>query len=149
MALADLIRPEMVVIPLKSESKPEIIRELVQVIKAAGKIEDVDSVFDAVMERESKCSTGLEKGLAVPHAKTTAVSTLTVSLGIAPAGVDFEALDGKPSKMFLLLLAPPDQSGPHIQALAETARLASSPTFISSVVASSSAEEVAAWFTEE
>ena len=120
MALLDLIDTDVVKVPLQGRTKNEAIRELVETLRDAGKIADVEPVYDAVIARESMGSTGLENGIAVPHAKTRAVRKLTMALGISPQGVDFQAIDGKPSKLFFLLLAPPDQSGPHIQALAAT-----------------------------
>jgi len=63
--------------------------------------------------------------------------------------VDFQAIDGKPSKLFFLLLAPPDQSGPHIQALAEIARITRSPSFCSTIVNAPNADAVVALFSED
>jgi len=85
----------------------------------------------------------------VPHAKTDAVRKLTMALGIAPAGVDFEAIDGNPSHLFFLLLASPDQSGPHIEALAEIARITRSKAFYKMLITAGSAEEVVELFKEE
>lgn len=143
MAIADLIRPEVVKVPLAGKTKNEVIRELVQVLLDAGRITELESVYDALLTREALGSTGLEQGVAVPHAKTRAVRQLTAAIGIAPQGVDFQSADGEPSRLFFLLLAPPDQSGPHIQALAEIARLAQSPTFLRLLAGASSAREVA------
>jgi len=143
MALADLIRPEVVKVPLVGKTKNEVIRELVQLLLDAGRITEMESVYDALLTREALGSTGLEQGIAVPHAKTRAVGRLTAAIGIAPQGVDFQSADGQPSKLFFLLLAPPDQSGPHIQALAEIARLAKSPTFLRLLAGASSGKEVA------
>jgi PTS system nitrogen regulatory IIA component len=143
MALVDLIRPEVVKVPLAGKTKNEVIRELVQVLLDAGRITELESVYDALLTREALGSTGLEQGVAVPHAKTRAVRQLTAAIGIAPQGVDFQSADGEPSKLFFLLLAPPDQSGPHIQALAEIARLAKSPTFLRLLTEASSGREVA------
>ncbi len=142
MALADLIRPEVVKVPLAGKTKNEVIRELVQVLLDAGRINELESVYDALLTREALGSTGLEKGVAVPHAKTRAVRQLTAAIGIAPQGVDFQSADGEPSKLFFLLLAPPDQSGPHIQALAEIARLANSSTFLRLLASAGSGREV-------
>ena len=142
MALADLIRPEVVKVPLAGKTKNEVIRELVQLLLDAGRIPVLESVYDALLTREALGSTGLEQGIAVPHAKTPAVRRLTAAIGIAPRGVDFQSADGQPSKIFFLLLAPPDQSGPHIQALAEIARLAKSPTFLRLLSGASSPQEV-------
>ena len=148
MALADLIRPEVVKVPLAGKTKNEVIRELVQLLLDAGRITELESVYDALLTREALGSTGLEQGIAVPHAKTRAVRRLTAAIGISPQGVDFQSADGEPSKLFFLLLAPPDQSGPHIQALAEIARLAKSATFLRLLVGASSGKEVAELISE-
>jgi fructose-specific phosphotransferase system IIA component len=142
MALADLISPEVVKIPLTARTKEEALRELVRVLLDAGRIPELESVCDALLAREALGSTGLEQGIAVPHAKTRAVTQLTAAIGIAPQGIDFQSLDGRPSRLFFLLLAPPDQSGPHIEALAEIARLARSPTFLRLLGEASSPQEV-------
>jgi fructose-specific phosphotransferase system IIA component len=149
MALLDLISPEVVKVPLESRTKNEVIRELVGLLRDAGKISEVQPVHDAVIARENMGSTGLENGIAVPHAKTRAVRKLTMALGVSPQGVDFQSIDGKPSKLFFLLLAPPDQSGPHIQALAEIARITKSPSFCSAIANAPDAEAVVALFNED
>ena len=87
-------------------------------------------------------STGLQDGIAVPHGKTDAVSGLTLAIGISPNGVDYDALDGEPSKLFFLLVAPPDQSGPHVMALSDIAKLARSKAFCKALVHAESAQEV-------
>jgi fructose-specific phosphotransferase system IIA component len=148
MALADLISPEVVKVPLAAKTKPEVIRELVQLLLDAGKIPEFHTVHDALLAREALGSTGLEQGIAVPHAKTKAVPSLTVAIGIAPQGIDFQSVDGKPSNLFFLLLAPPDQSGPHIQALAEIARLSKSQTFLRLLGSAATPREVVELFRE-
>ena len=90
MALIDLVSVDIVKIPLDSTDKPDVLRELVQVLKDAGGIEDFDTALKAVQDREDKQSTGLERGIAVPHGKTDAVSSLKLVIGIAPQGIDFE-----------------------------------------------------------
>ncbi len=142
MALIDLIIQEVVRVPLASTSKPEIIRELLGVLTEAGEISEIEPVYTAIMEREAKGSTGLEDGIAVPHAKTDVVKKLTIAVGISKKGADFDALDGKLSHLFFLLLAPPGQSGPHIEALAEIARLMRSKSLYESLVHASSPQEV-------
>jgi len=149
MALVDLIRPEVVKVPLVSTTKSEVIRELVECLRDAGKISDVEAVVEALMKRESMGSTGLEQGIAVPHAKTQAVNSLTVALGLSPKGIDFQAIDGNPSKLFFLLLAPPDQSGPHIEALADIARITKSQAFCRTLIGSTSPAGVVELFSED
>lgn len=142
MALIDMVVEKIVKIPLESKDKPDVLRELVQILKDAGEIDDFNIVLKAVQEREDKQSTGLEKSIAVPHAKTTAVSSLKLAIGIAPEGIDFDSLDGELSKLFFLLVASPEQSGPHVEALAEIAKLASSTSFCKALIRSENAQEV-------
>ena len=142
MALIDMVTERIVKIPLESKDKPDALRELVRILKDAEEIDDFECVLNAVQEREDKQSTGLEKGIAVPHAKTTAVSSLKLAIGIAPQGIDFDSLDKEPSMLFFLLLAPPSQSGPHVEALAEIAKLACSKSFCKALIRSENAREV-------
>ncbi len=142
MALIDLMNEDIVKIPLDSKDKPDVLRELVQVLKDTGAIDDFDMALKAVQDREDKQSTGLEKGIAVPHGKTDAVSSLKIAIGIAPQGIDFDSLDGQDAKLFFLLLAPTGYSGPHVEALAEIAKLAQSKAFCQALVNANSAEEV-------
>jgi fructose-specific phosphotransferase system IIA component len=149
MALVDLITPEVVKVPLVAVDKYGVIDELIQVLENAGKIGDKARVVDAIYKREALGSTGLEFGIAVPHAKTEEVKEITVAIGIAPQGIEFDAIDGKPSKLFFLILAAPDQSGPHIEALAEIAKLSRSKAFLEALIHASSAQEVVDLFREE
>ncbi|HEX42672.1 MAG TPA: PTS sugar transporter subunit IIA [Phycisphaerales bacterium] len=142
MSLIDLVSEKVVKIPLQSNDKPDVLRELVQILKDAGEIDDYDTVLKAVQDREDKLSTGLQAGIAVPHAKTSAVSSLKLALGIAPQGIDFDSMDGLPTKLFFLLIASPDRSGPHVEALAEIAKLARSQAFCNALVNARSAGEV-------
>jgi fructose-specific phosphotransferase system IIA component len=148
MALIDLIQEDVVRVPLAAGTKEGIIRELVQTLAAAGKVSDPEAAARAVLDREARGSTGLEEGVAVPHGKTPAVESLAIAVGVAPRGVDFSALDGQPSNLFFLILAPPDQSGPHIEALAEIARLCRSKAFCRTLASSRDAREVVELFQD-
>ncbi len=149
MALVDLISEEVVKVPLSSTDKPGVLRELLQILKDAGMVDDYDRVLEAIYKREELGSTGLEEGIAVPHAKTDAVKSLTIAIGISPQGIDFHSLDGKPSQLFFLMLALPNQSGPHIEALAEIAKLSKSRAFCNALINAKSAKEVVALFRED
>ena len=148
MALVELIEEEIIKTPLLAQNKHEAMKELVAILYDAKKIDDPEPVLDAVHTREDKASTGLEDGIAVPHARTDKVKNLTMSIGISPQGVDFDALDGKPSHLFFLLLAPPDQCGPHLEGLAGIAKLARCRTFCNSVIHAPSAQKVVELFKE-
>ncbi len=142
MAFIDLVNEEIVKTPLESRDKPDVLRELVQILKDAGQIDDYDAVLTAVQEREEKMSTGLQEGIAVPHGKSDSVSGLKLAVGISPEGLDYDALDGEPSKLFFLLVAPPDQSGPHVAALSEIAKLALSKGLCKALIHAENAQEV-------
>lgn len=142
MPLINLVNEENIKVPLESKDKPSVIRELIQILKDAGEISDFDAVLKAIQDRELKGSTGLNDGIAVPHGKTGAVSTLKLAIGISPDGIAFDSLDGKPSNLFFLLVAPPGMSGPHVVALAEIAKIASSKSFCKALVSAGSPQEV-------
>jgi mannitol/fructose-specific phosphotransferase system IIA component (Ntr-type) len=130
MALIDKITEAVVKVPLESRTKPEVLKELLHVLAASGRVINEDSVYSALLERENQGSTGLQDGIAVPHTKTAAVDDLQIAIGIAPDGIDFQALDGAPSRVFFLILAAPSQSGLHLEALSEIAGMARSAAFI-------------------
>lgn len=142
MALIDLVVDKIVKIPLESNDKPDVIRELVRILKDAEEIDDFDAALKAVQVREDQQSTGLTDGIAVPHAKTSAVTSLKLAIGIAPQGIDFDSVDKQPSTLFFLLLAPPGMSGPHVEALAEIAKLSRSKTLCKALVYAENASEV-------
>lgn len=141
MALIDLVKEEIVRVPLVATEKPDVLRELVQTLRDAGEIEDSHAVLQCVVEREAKFSTGLEGGVAIPHGKSDAVSSLKLALGIAPQGIDFASIDGEPSRLFFLLVAPPSQSGPHVEALATIVKLGRSQEFCWALAGAQDARE--------
>ncbi|MDC7219099.1 MAG: PTS sugar transporter subunit IIA [Spirochaetales bacterium] len=142
MPLLEQIDSTCIKLPLLSTSKEDVLQELVSLVHEAGLIEETGPVVQALEEREALCSTGLGGGIAIPHAKPMNLSDVIIALGISPEGIDFEALDGLPSTIFFLILAPPDQPGLHGQALAEIAGASQSPDFVANLVAARSAEEV-------
>jgi len=123
MKLVDYVTPQHVKIRLEGDSKEEVIEELVSLLLETSDARDPDAVFEAVMNREREGSTGLEKGVAIPHAKSDAVNSLSIVIGISRAGVDFAAQDGKPSHLFFLMVAPTSESGPHVQAIAKIVKM--------------------------
>ncbi len=146
MSLIDLIKPDVIRVPLAAGDKPGVIRELCELLKDAGKITDVEETYSAIMAREDKGSTGLENGIAVPHAKCSTVDRLTLAIGISSGGIDFYAQDGKPSHLFFFLLAAPGQAGPHIEALAEIARLTRHASFVDMIIHATTPQQVAELF---
>ena len=108
---------------LRSGSKPEVIDEMLQLLADAGKLKDLIQAKAAVMEREESLSTGLQFGVAIPHARTNAVDKLVCAVGLKPDGVDFDALDGEPSRIFVLTLSPEDRPCPHLQLMSAISQI--------------------------
>ncbi|QEN06538.1 PTS sugar transporter subunit IIA [Oceanispirochaeta crateris] len=148
MAILDLITEDCVKVPLTGTTKKVVLREMLEHLENAGKINDVETIYTALLLREDQGSTGLGAGIAVPHAKTEAVKDLVLGVGISPAGIDFDAVDGQPSKIFFLVLAPPEQSGKHLQVLSEIARISQSAAFLRVLISSQTAAEVVEMFRE-
>lgn len=123
MQLTELLSPERIKIPLDASTKDEILAELVEVVGANTNVQDLDEVLRAVREREEVLSTGIGGGVAIPHGKTAGISDLALVAGVKPEGIDFEALDGKPVKLFFLLVGPESAAGQHVKALSRISRL--------------------------
>ncbi len=112
------INPFCVTLDLKGDSKEDVVRELLVLLKDARKIKSVDSAYSEIMEREASMSTGMQEGVAIPHAKTDDVERLVAAVGIKRDGMDFSSLDGKPTTIIVLSLSPRKHPGPHLQFLA-------------------------------
>lgn len=114
--------------------------ELIDVLDGAGLLQDKQAVHDAVFTRERTRSTGIGSGIAIPHGKCSAVKELVMALGVAPEPIEFQSVDKKPVSIVILLVSPLDQTGPHIQALAQISRLMLDETFKTALEQASSAE---------
>jgi Kef-type K+ transport system membrane component KefB/mannitol/fructose-specific phosphotransferase system IIA component (Ntr-type) len=108
---------------LTGSTKREIVEKLVGILHSEGIIKDAEDAVNAVMERETSMSTGMQHGIALPHARTDAVDKITVAVGLSKNGIDYKAFDGQPSKIFVLILSPLSTDSPHIQFLAKIATM--------------------------
>jgi nitrogen PTS system EIIA component len=125
MQIMDFLNEKAVACHLKSQNKDDVIRELVVLLVSAGVVEteSVDTLVKILREREALGSTGIGQGVAIPHGKSNAVSTLIGAFGLSRDGIDYGSLDGERSHLFFLLMAPEDSAGPHLKALARISRL--------------------------
>ncbi|RMI03394.1 MAG: PTS sugar transporter subunit IIA [Calditrichaeota bacterium] len=142
MRLDDYLDASLIDMNLKDGTKFEVIEALLDRLVAAGKVQDRERALHDVIEREKYLSTGFENGLAVPHAKTEAVSEMAMAFGLNRKGIDFDSLDGKPTHFVFLLLSPMHTGGPHIQILALIARNFQKPEIVERFRKASSVEEV-------
>ena len=133
---------ETISLELKGSTKDEILSEMVGLLVASGHIRDREAVLKAVVDREKRMSTGMQNGIAIPHGKTDSVDCLVAALGIRRGGVDFGALDGQPSSIFVMTVSPDSRTGPHIQFLAEISRPLNDAAVRAKLLAATSREEV-------
>jgi len=127
---------------LKSSTKQGVIEEMVDMIAAAGKLPNKEEALRAILEREEKMSTGVQHGVAIPHGKISSIDGLVTALGIKKEGIDFDSLDGQPSKIFVMTISSTFRTGPHLQFLAEICRLLNSATVRERILNAKSAEEI-------
>jgi Kef-type K+ transport system membrane component KefB/mannitol/fructose-specific phosphotransferase system IIA component (Ntr-type) len=118
LRIANFLNPRAVKLRLKGTTKDQVLNELLNLLAATGEVGDVGEAHRALLEREESMSTGLVEGVAIPHARTTAVSHLVCAIGLKPEGVDFDSLDGQPSRLFVLTLSPENAPAPHVQFMA-------------------------------
>ncbi len=124
MKFSDFISTKAIRADLASESKEAVIRELVQSLLDAGEINaaEQEDIIAAIMKREELGSTGIGRGVAVPHTKHPSVDKLVGTVGISVDGVDFNSLDGEKVQLFFLLVSPPERPGDHLRALENISR---------------------------
>jgi len=148
MNLKTVLSPETINLHLKGSSKNEIINELLDILKATGKIRDKKSALKAVMDREEKMSTGMKHGIAIPHGKSDTIDDLIACVGISDKSVDFDSLDHEPCRIFIMTLSPVEKTGPHLQFLAEISQLFKSAEKRQEILNAGSPEEIVKILTE-
>lgn len=121
--LKESLSIDLVTTELPGRTKNEVIEALMDLICRSGKINDREQALRDVLDHEAGMSTGMENGIAIPHAKTDAVDELVACVGVTKRKIDFENLDRKPSQIFIMTLSPRSGTGPHVQFLAEISRL--------------------------
>lgn len=125
MDFREVLRSGCCCASLAGRSKEEIIVEMIDLLVAGGKIHagDRDQILAVIMDREKRMSTGIQHGVAMPHGKTELVEDLVTCVGVKPEGVDFGALDGKPSRIFVLVIASSLMPGPYMEYLSQISKV--------------------------
>ena len=142
MNIKDLMVKEAMIMDLQATDKKGAIDEMVQKMFDAGRISDIDTYKEGILAREAQTSTGLGDGIAMPHAKNSAVKEATVLFAKSQKGVDYEALDGQPTYLFFMIAAPEGANDTHLQALAALSRLLIDADFVAKLKEASTPEEV-------
>lgn len=123
MFLYDLFPPQLIKVGLESEDKDEVFEELVDYFCQAQRCDEREDILAALKERELKMSTGIRKGIAVPHGQTDVVERMYGVLGISKRGIEYDALDGEPVYLVFMILAPHKDSERHLRLLKRLTQL--------------------------
>ena len=142
MRLSDILKLQHIKVPLAAKNKKDAITELVQVLADAHEVKDSQVLLNSVLEREATRTTGIGNGLAIPHGKCAGVDHLVVAMGKPAEPIDFDSIDNRPVNLIVLLASPPDQTGPHIQALARISRLMNVDAFRQVMRTATSAQQI-------
>ena len=149
MKITEILGPELVKQELSGQSKPELLRELASALAAKFHGLEVDALSAVLMERERLGSTAIGDGIAIPHGKIRGVERIVGVFGRHSKGVDFDSLDGNPTHLFFLLVAPEDSASLHLKALARVSRLFRDETFRAHLMAARDAAEIYRLIVEE
>lgn len=124
MTLANLLSESQIIPEMASKERWEAIRELVDCLVDAGKIEKADreDVLQSIRQREETMSTGIGFGIAIPHASSSKVSDVVAAFGRSTSGIPFDSLDGEPVNFIVLFVVPKDQFQTHLRTLAAIAK---------------------------
>lgn len=144
MKLCDFVVQAALIPEIALGSKESAIRSMVSALRQAGSIEESDEegIVAAILKREELGSTGIGRGVAVPHTKHPSVDKLIAAIAVSKQGVDFASLDGEPVFVMFLLVSPPDRPGDHLRGLENISRHLRNDKFCKFLRASKSAQEI-------
>ncbi len=142
MKLSNALTPDRIELNLKSTEKVQAIEEMVALISRSVSIADPDNLIKRILEQEAIKSTGVEKGVAIPHARFDEIEGVIAALGIVRTDLDFQSLDDQPVHLIFLILSSVASMSAYLSVLGRTARIFHDESTRDQVIAAASAEEV-------
>lgn len=142
MEVHEFINQDLIKMNLKSKDKDSVIKEMIDIMVENGIVTDKEEVIDKAMEREAKGTTGVGKGVAIPHVKSAAVEKPAVAFGKSSEGIDYGSMDEKPSYLFFLITVPEESHDEHLQLLAQLSRNLVHDDFRQSLLDAENSKEV-------
>ena len=142
MQLSDIINKNNIIPALKAKDKKGALEELAESMARQEPSVEKNSLVKILMEREQLGTTGIGDGVAIPHGKLNNIDRPLVSFGRSRDGLDFDSMDGQPSYLFFLLVAPDNSSGVHLQILAKIAKLLKNSAFRKELMDAAGREEL-------
>ncbi len=141
MKIVEFLRPDAILPSLGGPTAQAVLAELCRPIAAASHL-DAQRLLDTLLDREKLGSTGIGEGVAIPHGKVAGLPALVASFGRSAQGVDFRAIDGRPTHLFFTLIAPENSAGAHLKALARISRIFKNPSFRDAIMRAAGPEEI-------
>ena len=126
--IAEMLDPAAIIAELEGTGKEEVLAELTGSLVAANPSLNREDILRVLLERERLGSTGIGDGVAIPHGKLKNLDHQLMAFGLSRKGVEFDAMDGKPARLFFLLIAPEDAVGIHLKTLARISKLLKAPS---------------------
>ncbi len=148
MKILDVLQKEAILVGLEAQDKQGILEELVTPIARIADVNHED-LFRVLMERERLGSTGIGGGIGIPHGKLSDLKSLILGFGLSRQGVDFESIDGRPTHIFFLLLAPENSTGLHLKLLAQISRALKNELFKERLLSAVDRDEIVSIIEEE
>lgn len=144
MRMSDFVVRESIISELKANTKEEVIREMVEGLRSAGyfKGNEPEEVTKAILKRELLGSTGIGRGVAIPHTKHPCVDRLIGTLAVSQKGVLFDSLDGEPVHVFVMLASPQDRPADHLRALENVSRSLRDDHFVNALKHAKNREDI-------
>ncbi len=142
MHLIDHITVDLILPDMAARSKQDALGELAGLLGSGKGPEVVDQIFRVLRDREQLASTGIGEQIGIPHGKLDSTGSLMLGLGRSKKGLDFDSVDGKPTHLLFVLLAPEAATGVHLKALARISRLCKEPGFRAQLLEASTAQDM-------
>ncbi|MGF1735630.1 PTS fructose transporter subunit IIABC [Photobacterium satsumensis] len=147
--MKEILNAQLIKLDLAATDKEAVFNELADVLVNAGKVSNKETFVKGLWEREETGNTGFEDGVALPHAKSSAVISPAIAVGVSKTGIDYGAEDGEPSKVFFMIASPEKASDFHVEVLASLSSKIIEPSFLEDLQNATSSEEALALFTTD
>jgi PTS system nitrogen regulatory IIA component len=147
--ITEFLKLDAVVSQLAAKTKSDVLAELAASVSRVTPSVPFSRIHEVLSEREKIGSTGMEKGVAIPHGRLSELADLVACFGVSKQGIDFDARDGRPSHFFFALVAPENSAGVHLKALSKVSRLFRSDTLRDAILAANTREEIYALIAQE
>jgi len=149
MKILDYLKEEWIITDLQGTDKASVLRELASVLVKPCKVGSLEDLLQVLLQREKLESTGIGDGIAIPHGRLKKLKDFYISFGRSTKGIDFDSIDGKPSHLFFLVMAPENSAVNNLKLLGRIVTLLKDPSFRKQLMEAHSHQELFSFISEE